>query len=855
MATAEETLLVPQNYGEAEELVNKLTIEDLRAFCYTFGLLQDGTKASLKGRLLEHYKGQFKALSGTPVPTPRKKSRAISPQLTDEEPLFPSVAVEQRIDNLELVVSRMREYMDESLSQFRISLTESIKETTERIMRTCDKPSDEVTRIETGSDRFVPDSKFVLEKRKLQFLEKNAKGVCSELEKLLHAGSAPSRVESQLKRLSQYETDCLRSVEEILANVEEDSLIEETLKEWDEFHSGILRISGKAEEFIAEKGLKQSSSEYPENITGVKLPLLQLPKFSGNVLEWSAFYDAFVASVDSHNRLSNVQKFTHLRSCLYGRAYKCIEGYSVTNDNYPKALQDLRGRFGRKRLLVNELVKSILNLDVPEKVDGNSLRHLYDTLRNRMRSLESLGLKPDDNPSLTMVLLPIFDMKLPRELKEKWEFELTKYDNDEEDKEVNIKKFFQFLEGHVLSKESHEDTKNSSPKLKPRKRFGREKRSKIPDDEEYISAQALVGSSDFKKVKCGFCGKNHETVKCATALNKAPDERWEMLMKRKGSPTCFNCLQAGSISHNSRTCKAPRCPVDECGRKHHQLLHTSDKLYASEEDVQILSGFVSAKKQNLLPTACARLIYEDKECPVRLLLDSGSQETFLRKTIAEDLKMKSQGSSATMNIKVLGGQEQRKRMNRVRFTLVPLDSSVDKAVSIDAWTINSVSAPLTAADVDVKKCAHLINLKLADTFPREAAPVDLLIGADQYYKLVQGIASGGRSSSICSDSRRGEASNHYSTQRSCNREVDHACTCECKSRWTRDDSCSSTSTILAYPRKTRSKASFEKMSHLQALEDSASSTKDGTLTSRESTNSTAIYPHWSRFHWSTVPKS
>ena len=60
--------------------------------------------------------------------------------------------------------------------------------------------------------------------------------MCSEFEKLLHAEGAPLRVESQLKRLSQYETDCLRSAEEILASVEEDSLIEETLKEWDEFH-------------------------------------------------------------------------------------------------------------------------------------------------------------------------------------------------------------------------------------------------------------------------------------------------------------------------------------------------------------------------------------------------------------------------------------------------------------------------------------------------------------------------------------------------------------------------------------------------------------------------------------------
>ena len=87
----------------------------------------------------------------------------------------------------------------------------------------------------------------------------------------------------------------------------------------------------------AKKGVKESSSEYPENITGVKMPLLKMPKFSGNVLEWSGFYEAFVATVDLHYRLSNVQNFTHLKSCLYGRVYKCIEGYSVINDNNPKA--------------------------------------------------------------------------------------------------------------------------------------------------------------------------------------------------------------------------------------------------------------------------------------------------------------------------------------------------------------------------------------------------------------------------------------------------------------------------------------------------------------------------------------
>lgn len=80
-----------------------------------------------------------------------------------------------------------------------------------------------------------------------------------------------------------------------------------------------------------KKGMSPPSSEHTEKMTGVKLPLLQLPKLSGNVLEWSAFYDAFIALVDSHKKLSNVQKFTHLRSCLSARVYKSIEEYSVAN--------------------------------------------------------------------------------------------------------------------------------------------------------------------------------------------------------------------------------------------------------------------------------------------------------------------------------------------------------------------------------------------------------------------------------------------------------------------------------------------------------------------------------------------
>ena len=151
------------------------------------------------------------------------------------------------------------------------------------------------------------------------------------------------------------------------------------------------------------------------------------------------------------------------------------------------------------------------------------------------------------------MLLPIFETKLPRELKEKWELELTKYETEEEDKKIIIKKFFHFLEGHVLSKEACDDVKDGLPKHN--KRNGKGKRFNNPDDEENMSAQSLVGATDrdYKRLKCGFCAESHEKLRCPSALIKTPDERWDMLMKRKGAPTCFSCLQPGSISHNSRT--------------------------------------------------------------------------------------------------------------------------------------------------------------------------------------------------------------------------------------------------------------------------------------------------------------
>ena len=83
----------------------------------------------------------------------------------------------------------------------------------------------------------------------------------------------------------------------------------------------------------------------------VKLPKLELPKFSGDVLEWSTFWEQFEASVDNSD-LPEVSKFVYLRSLLVGDARKCVEGLAVVKENYVTACDALKDRFARPSQII-----------------------------------------------------------------------------------------------------------------------------------------------------------------------------------------------------------------------------------------------------------------------------------------------------------------------------------------------------------------------------------------------------------------------------------------------------------------------------------------------------------------------
>ena len=143
-------------------------------------------------------------------------------------------------------------------------------------------------------------------------------------------------------------------------------------------------------------------------------------------------------------------------------------------------------------------------------------------------------------------------------------------------------------------------------------------------------------------------------------------------------------------------------------------------------------------EQTLLQTAKALLVGGGgQKVPVRVLLDSGSQRSYITKNVAESLAL--QGPSEVLSVSMLGGESsQTKRMKRVSFSLTSVQGTDSMPVKMEALTIDKICTPLDPVELNLEKYPHLKNLVLADVYPRGSVDIDVLIGADFYFSFITG---------------------------------------------------------------------------------------------------------------------
>ena len=155
-------------------------------------------------------------------------------------------------------------------------------------------------------------------------------------------------VQNRITELNELKEQCTCLNNEIIDLLPDDQ-VEIECQSLTLYYKEIRNISDKGQRYVAERtaaALSDSGSGHRPSLSestsktnsGIKLPKLDLPCFTGDVLKFMTYWDQLKCAMHENQELSEVQKFTHLRSTLKGSALHAIEGFEVTVAIYEHAV-------------------------------------------------------------------------------------------------------------------------------------------------------------------------------------------------------------------------------------------------------------------------------------------------------------------------------------------------------------------------------------------------------------------------------------------------------------------------------------------------------------------------------------
>ena len=163
---------------------------------------------------------------------------------------------------------------------------------------------------------------------------------------------------------------------------------------------------------ITTTDVRDSDTHTPPTHSRVKLPKLQLHSFSGNLTQWTSYWDSYQTAIHNNEQRTDIEKFNYLNSLLESSAREAISGFSLTAANYREAISLLKKRFGVKQHIVDKHLEELFNIEsVVSANNVHGLRRLLDTVTSHIHSLSVLPA------TYASTFCPKLLTKLPNELR------------------------------------------------------------------------------------------------------------------------------------------------------------------------------------------------------------------------------------------------------------------------------------------------------------------------------------------------------------------------------------------------------------------------------------------------------
>ncbi|GFY40199.1 integrase catalytic domain-containing protein [Trichonephila inaurata madagascariensis] len=277
------------------------------------------------------------------------------------------------------------------------------------------------------------------------------------------------------------------------------------------------------------------------------------------------------------------------------KAARLISSFPITAKNYPKAVEQLKLRFGRD-LLVQIYARDLPSLSLKNATTAKNapdLATLYDILETKLRALESLGRTKE---KFADFLESLVESCLPENVLRAWERRRISESTEDAKSQRSLEKLMCFLHHEVESKEMIRLAREG---------FGKDR-----------------GSGAIRK--------------------DFRDRKSQVIRKR----CCLVCLTVGHFAKRSHS--RVRCLI--CKRRHYPLLcpdlrkeketnfSSKDRTIDNEQkSTETLLTNLPSEHEIYLKTIMIRLRNRDKEVCVRALLDDGSQRSYIEKNLAAEL--------------------------------------------------------------------------------------------------------------------------------------------------------------------------------------------------------------------------
>ncbi|XP_055585093.1 uncharacterized protein LOC129737947 [Uranotaenia lowii] len=348
-----------------------------------------------------------------------------------------------------------------------------------------------------------------------------------------------------------------------------------------------------------------------------------LPKFSGDPMEWPMFLQAFT-STTAMCGIQPAENLARLQRCLVGIAREKVLNILTIPSAVPEIMTTLQDECGRPDQMVQCLLNRIRSAKPPNANKLTTLITFGREVRNLVTYIEAATLETHlSNPTLLTELVA----KLPPCLQLQWGLYLQQIPGP------TLKAFGEFISSIrtaacnvSLAIESGE---NINKKDKPVGFLNTHRENEI---DETVEVQRF--KTDAKP--CLACGQvDHKIKDCNVFRGFSLEERWKLVEEKH---MCERCL----FPHSRWPCRTKQpCGIAGCAQLHHKLLHAyNEPTYSSRlETPRTVTTHRHDHSTTLFKIIPVKLYGKNRTLDVYAFLDDGSDITLIDESVADELEL------------------------------------------------------------------------------------------------------------------------------------------------------------------------------------------------------------------------